>query len=150
MARTLLLDRTAWDLVLDAAANIAVASDPYSISQDICSAIRLFSGELWYDTTQGIPYFSQILGHYPPVEYMRSQFVNAALSVPGVLTASCLFSSLKARALSGQVQFTYSVAGAAAPNSTGGSGIITFYGTNLEDLIFVGTSGLILQFEGSS
>jgi hypothetical protein len=61
--RSLLLSRPAWDLVLDASGNIAVASAPYAIAQDAASAIRLFAGEHWYDTAQGIPCFSQVLGH---------------------------------------------------------------------------------------
>lgn len=32
MQKTMLLDQTAWDLVLDANADIAYATDPYSIA----------------------------------------------------------------------------------------------------------------------
>jgi hypothetical protein len=74
---TLALDRTTWDLFLDARGDIAVASNPYSLAQDAASAIRLFSGELYYDTTQGVPYFGQILGQMPPLEFMKAQFVGA-------------------------------------------------------------------------
>ncbi|AJJ19826.1 hypothetical protein [Yersinia intermedia] len=56
MQNTLLLDRTAWDLVLDANGDIAMASLPYSIAQDVASAIKTFIGECWYDTSQGVPY----------------------------------------------------------------------------------------------
>ena len=41
---TLLLDTLRWDLCLDVHGNIAVASDPYSVAQDVASAIRTFSG----------------------------------------------------------------------------------------------------------
>lgn len=34
MASTLLLDTLAWDLAVDAAGNIAVATEPYSLAQD--------------------------------------------------------------------------------------------------------------------
>ena len=64
---TLLLDRATWDLCLDAAGNIATASEPYALAQDASSAIRLFVSEAWYDTTQGIPYFTNILGQAPPI-----------------------------------------------------------------------------------
>jgi hypothetical protein len=40
MSDTLLLDVTRWDLVLDSARNIAVAATPYSISQDVASAVK--------------------------------------------------------------------------------------------------------------
>ena len=44
---TLYLDPQSWDLVLDAAGNIAMAKDPYAKAQDVASACRLFSGELY-------------------------------------------------------------------------------------------------------
>lgn len=105
MAKTLLLDTQTWDLVLDASGDIAVASDPYSLAQDAASAIKLFQGELWYDTTQGVPYFAGILGTLPPVPLIKSKFVAAALTVPGVVSAQCFLSALsQQRQLSGQVQ----------------------------------------------
>ena len=39
---TLLLDQTEWDLVLDASGNIALASPPYALAQDVASAVRTF------------------------------------------------------------------------------------------------------------
>ena len=39
---TLLLDQTAWDLVLDSAGNIALAAVPYARAQDVASAIKTF------------------------------------------------------------------------------------------------------------
>jgi hypothetical protein len=106
MSNTLYLDPTSWDLTLDAAGNIAVASEPYSLAQDAASAIRTFLGEVYYDTTQGIPYFQQILGHYPPLEYMKAQFVAQALTVPGVVSAVVFLSAVTERAITGQVQIT--------------------------------------------
>ena len=59
--KSLLLDRGAWDLVLDAEGNIAVCEEPYSIAQDVACACRTFKGELIYDVNDGVPYFSEIL-----------------------------------------------------------------------------------------
>ncbi len=42
MPKTLLLDTDEWDLVLDANGDIALADEPYAISQDVASAIRTF------------------------------------------------------------------------------------------------------------
>ena len=103
---TLLLDQTLWDLCLDASANIAMASNPYAIAQDAASAIRVFLGEVWYDTTQGVPYWDQILGQYPPIEFMRAQFIAAALTVPETLSAVCFLDGVTERRLTGQVQIT--------------------------------------------
>ena len=79
--RTLLLDRTAWDLVLDANGNIACATEPYQIAQDVASAIRTFRGECFYDTTLGLPYWSNILGQLPPASFVQSGIVNAKPSL---------------------------------------------------------------------
>ena len=105
MYKTLLLDQDKWDLVLDSAGNIAVASTPYALAQDVASAVRLFIGELWYDTEKGIPYFEDVLGHLPPVSLVVSYIENAALTVPGVVSARCIISSIDARSVSGQIQF---------------------------------------------
>lgn len=103
--KTLLLDRTAWDLVLDSNGNIALAAPPYALEQDVASAVRLFLGELWYDTTKGIPYFEEILGQLPPVSLFTAYIEQAALSVPGVISARCVISSFQNRAISGEIQF---------------------------------------------
>lgn len=102
---TLLLDRTEWDLVLDSNGNIALASPPYALEQDVASAVRLFLGELWYDITKGIPYFENVLGQLPPVSLFTAYIENAALTVPGVVSARCVISSFQNRAISGEIQF---------------------------------------------
>lgn len=102
--RTLLLDRDGWDLCLDAGGNVAIASDPYAVAQDAASALRLFAGELWYDTTLGVPYFAEILGHLPPAALLKAAFVAAALRVPETVSAVCYLSGLSGRQLTGQVQ----------------------------------------------
>jgi hypothetical protein len=101
---TLLLDRDSWDLCLDTSGNIALASDPYSIAQDVASALRLFLGELWYAKSLGVPYFSDILGKRPPSQLMKAEFTKAALRVPETVSAICYLSSLTKRDLHGQVQ----------------------------------------------
>jgi hypothetical protein len=106
--QTLLLDQSSWDLLLDADGNVAVASDPYSIAQDAASAIRLIQGELWYDTTQGIPYFDAILGYRPPTSLIKAKFAAAALTVPGVVSAQVFVTGISGRRISGQVQVTTS------------------------------------------
>lgn len=113
MASTLLLDTVAWDLVLDAAGNIAVASEPYSLAQDAASAIRTWSdggptglGECYWDTTLGLPYRTQIFGQPPSLTLLKAQFEAAALTVPDVASATVFISAFTDRALSGQVQVT--------------------------------------------
>ena len=103
---TLLLDRTVWDVVIDSSQNIAVASPPYSLAQDVASAIRLFLGEAYYATTQGVPYWQLILGQQPPLPVFKAQMVDAAMTVPGVVSATCYVTSYTARKITGQVQFS--------------------------------------------
>lgn len=104
MASTLLLDTETWDLVLDANGNIAVAAEPYALAQDAASAIKTFLGEVYWDTTVGVPYMTQILGKNIPLPLLKQLLIDAALTVPGVVSAQIFISSLTGRTLSGQVQ----------------------------------------------
>lgn len=101
---TLILAQDTWDLITDISGNIALASNPYSIAQDVASAIRIFQGEIWYDTAQGIPYFDRVLGEVPSLQYLKSQIEARALTVPGVVQAQCVFAQLDTvtRTLRGQ------------------------------------------------
>jgi hypothetical protein len=103
---TLLLDTALWDLVLDAHGNLAVASNPYSLAQDVASALRLFVGECYYDTTRGIRYFEDILAYAPPIDLLKSSLTNAALTVPEVVTAQAFVAVDDTRTVTGQVQCT--------------------------------------------
>jgi len=102
---TLLLDQSHWDLVIDSAGDIAMATPPYALAQDVASAVRLFLGELWYNTPAGIPYFEDVLGQLPPPSLLTGYIENAALTVPGVVTAKCIISEFNAREITGQIQF---------------------------------------------
>lgn len=104
--KTMLLDVAKWDLVLDVNGNIAVASDPYSLAQDAASAIRTFQGEAWYNTTIGVPYLQSLLGKAPNVTLMKAKFAQAALTVPGVVSAKVFITSVAGRRVTGQVQVT--------------------------------------------
>jgi hypothetical protein len=113
---TMLLAVDTWDLVQDASHNIALASAPYALAQDVASAIRTFLGEVWYDDTLGVPYLTQILGKTPPLSVFQSLMVAAAVTVPGVVAAICVIESVTARKVTGQVQFT---------DSSGATGIVS-------------------------
>ncbi|MNT18985.1 hypothetical protein D3C72_1542170 [compost metagenome] len=103
---TLLLDRTAWDLVLDASGNIAMATNPYAAAQDAASAIKLFRGELFYNTAPGVPYWEEFLGHRPPLALVRGHVQRAAMTVPNVVNAVCTLTSYTDRVLTGHVEIT--------------------------------------------
>lgn len=106
---TLLLDRSTWDLLLDASGNIALASSTYAISQDVASAVRVFKGECYYDTAQGMPYFQNILGRGQSLTLMQADAENVALTVPEVASARCIVGALTYnRQASGAILFTTS------------------------------------------
>jgi hypothetical protein len=102
---TLLLDQTQWDLVLDSSGNIALAKPPYSLAQDVASAVKLFLGELWYNGDKGIPYFEEVLGNLPPPSLIINYIEKAALTVPGVVNARCILTDFSSRDVSGKILF---------------------------------------------
>jgi hypothetical protein len=103
---TLLLDNTNWDLCLDSNGDIALTTWPYALAQDVASAIKTFLGEVYYNTTIGVPYFQKILGKRPSLAVFQALMVQAALTVPGVVSATCVIESFTNRQIMGQVQFT--------------------------------------------
>jgi hypothetical protein len=92
--------------VPNASGNIACATDPYQVAQDVASALRTFRGECWYDTTLGIPYWQAVLGALPPASFIRSELVNAALTVPNVASATVTQLVLNGRQLAGEIDVT--------------------------------------------
>lgn len=115
--QTLLLDTVSNDLVLDINGNIAIASEPYSLAQDAASAIKTFLGEMYYDTTVGVPYAS-ILGKAPLIPFLKAQLVKAALTVPGIVSAQVAISAFSQRVLSGQIQVVGTTGTASIANFT--------------------------------
>lgn len=112
MPDTMLLDSVTGDLTVDAAGNMAVAGEPYALAQDAASAIRTFSGECYWDTSLGIPYLAQVFGQRPSLATLKSLFVGAAMTVPGVASARCFITVRSNRAVSGQIQVTSQATGA--------------------------------------
>lgn len=102
---TLYLDPQTWDLTVDASGNIAMASDPYAIAQDVASACRLWQGEALFDTSRGVPYKASVLGQRPPVAMLTEWFRTEAKTVPGVVDATPIL-IFENRQLSGQIQIT--------------------------------------------
>ncbi|OBX10420.1 hypothetical protein QV09_05595 [Gallibacterium salpingitidis] len=103
---TLFLHPNTWDLALDDGGNIALAKDPYSKAQDVASAIKLFKGELYYNTKKGIPYFEETLGQKQSYALYKYRLEKAALTVPDVVSARANITGKAGRVLSGQVFFT--------------------------------------------
>ncbi|MFC2544876.1 MAG: hypothetical protein ACFNUN_08465 [Aggregatibacter sp.] len=103
---TIFLNPETWDLALDNDGNIALAKDPYAKAQDVASAVRLFKGELYYDTGKGIPYFDETLGKKQSFALYQFRLEKAALTVPGVITAKANVNGGENRNLVGSITFT--------------------------------------------
>ena len=105
---TIMLNPDTWDLTLDSGGNIALATHPYAVAQDVACAIRTFLGEVYYDTTLGVPYNQELLNQSPTISEIIMSLNDAALTVPGVATANTTITSIENRQLKGTVQFTTS------------------------------------------
>jgi len=103
---SLYLNPSTWDLAVDSFGNIAVASDPYALAQNAATACRTFINDVYYDQTVGIPYFTQILGQLPTLQYVKAQLVAAAETVQGVVSAQAFITEFAGRQIQGQIQVT--------------------------------------------
>ena len=102
---SLLLDTALNDWVLAANGDIAVATEPYSLAQDAANTIRCIRGELPYDTGQGV-IWPNILGNAPPLSLIKSYLQQAALTVPGIVSAAAYITGATNRQYTGTVQVT--------------------------------------------
>lgn len=117
---TLLLTIDTWDLCVDALGNIAMASQTYALAQDAASACRTFLGEVYYDTSVGVPYWQSILGKPASLPLVRAALQQAAMSVQGVTAARVYLASIEDRVLTGQVQITDATGAVAVATFTAG------------------------------
>ena len=105
--KTIFLLPTTWDITLDIAGNLAVATEEYQQAQDIASSCRVFYGDDFYNKTDGIPYLESILGKssYPIALYQRNLHDRSML-VNGIVSAEAQLQRLDNRVLSGSIIFT--------------------------------------------
>jgi hypothetical protein len=82
------------------------ASMAYGQAQDAASQLKLFQGELYYDTGQGIPYWQQILGYIPQTPLIKAKYEQAASLVPGVVAVNVQIESVVNRTIVGTVFIT--------------------------------------------
>ena len=101
---TLQLSTATWDLTLDGSGNIAVATGGSAIAQDVASAISTFLGEMYYDTTQGVPWLSAVFAQTFAPSLIKALLVQAALTVPGVVSAQVSSLSFSGSKVTGVVQ----------------------------------------------
>lgn len=64
--------------------DLGLVEDAQAIIQRIPQALKLFLGEWYLDTTQGTPWFQDVLVKNPNPDIIRSVIRNRILSVAGV------------------------------------------------------------------
>lgn len=79
-----------WDLTVDAYGNWRTVGDAtpgnltgagYRLAQDVATRCLSWRGEVYFDTTQGVPYDS-VLGEYASISYLQQLYTVEALAVP--------------------------------------------------------------------
>lgn len=104
---TLFLDTDTWDVTLDSGGNIATASGPYAIAQNVANAVRLFTKDAYYDPDRGIPHFSIELGHKQgQLGVLRSRIIRNVTRLEGVDSAEVSFYGIRNRELTGNISLT--------------------------------------------
>lgn len=94
---TLALDTSLWDLAVDARGNWMTVGDAtptpdqigpgMRLAQDVATRCLAWTGEVYYDTLQGIRY-DTILGRQPNLALLQSAFNTEGLKVP--LCQTCI------------------------------------------------------------
>lgn len=101
--KTLPLNVSTWDLVLDGDGNWNLAEPYISVAQDVASAWKTFLGECWYDTTLGMPLMQSIFGQLPPASLVVSKLTSQAFTIADVKDVRIVsLQLLPNRALTGQ------------------------------------------------
>lgn len=108
MASTLFLMPDSWDLAIDANGNIATATSTYQKAQDICTNIRVFYKDKYYDQEAGIAYLEKVLsksGAYP-LSLFQQKAYEMANNVKGVSNVQISLNKVSDNTLSGTISFT--------------------------------------------
>lgn len=105
-----------WDLSLDANGNLATVQGDDAAVQDASSAVRLFRGELWYDTLQGLNW-KRILGKLPTLNVVKALIAQQAMNAVGVKRAKVFISSFSNRQITGQLQIAPDTSNAVIPTN---------------------------------
>lgn len=78
------LDPSSHDLLLTTDLSLVTGVD--AIKQHLKIRLWLFQGELFYDTSRGVPYYQDVLVKLPNLQIIESIFQDVILETPGVLS----------------------------------------------------------------
>ena len=90
--------------------SLTVATGDYAVAQNVATALMAFQGEVWYDTSFGMPYLQNIFGgRAPSLAFIKGKIISVAESITDVGSAVVfLLGPGSNRTLGGQVQLTNS------------------------------------------
>jgi hypothetical protein len=94
-----------WDLTVDAIGNIATVDGPAAMEQNVACAAKTFLGELYYNTSAGVPYFRDVLGRRYNPTLLQAYLNKAALTVTGVVKARTIITGFVDRTITGRIEF---------------------------------------------
>lgn len=83
MAYDLILDAESWDLAIDNG-DFIMADGATRIAQQILITLKFWLGEWFLDTSEGIPYFEEILVKNPNLAHVRQIFTEKISEIEGV------------------------------------------------------------------
>lgn len=105
---TLHLTSDNWDLTLDPQGNLSILSSKAATLQDVASALRVWSGECWYNTNLGLPYDTNLFTGSYPIEIYQELAEEEAITVPNVLNCHIYLNQPTAqRLLTGNAIITF-------------------------------------------
>jgi hypothetical protein len=85
---TLALTSDTWDISFTPSGDLPLATSSTACLQDVLSALLVWRGELYYNSTFGVPYRSFLGSPLPPRGLLQHFLTTVASSVPGVTSAS--------------------------------------------------------------
>ncbi len=82
-----------WDITLNDNGSLKTADPNYSTAQTVANAVKLFTGDAYFNTDIGIPHFEITLKRNPALSVIRSHIKKAAMSVSNVKHAEVIINS---------------------------------------------------------
>lgn len=103
------LDPDTHDMIVTS--DFALVDGVDAIKQHMKMRIWLFEGELFYNTTKGVPYFRHILVKQPNIRIIESIFSDVILETPGAISLDTFDMDWDRRLRTLEVNFDSTVTG---------------------------------------
>lgn len=94
------------DLSLTASNDLATVDLAAGTKQDILTALRVYLGEWFLDTTVGVPYYQTIFVKNPDQALVNAAFINTISKVPGVIAITAFSTTTNSLTRLMEISFT--------------------------------------------